>query len=170
MRQAPYVEMYGCVVPMAGGVAGVYQTLSAMRALVNAYRVHPAIRHAATTATFLTPEKDELSETRALFEWVRDSVRYLRDVHNVETLTSPDKVLAALVGDCDDQSTLLAALCESIGYPTRFVVAGYSIEAQFDHVYMQVFAGGDWIDCDPTEQESFGWAPPDPVCLAYESI
>lgn len=170
MRLAPTPALSGCVVPMAAGLPGVYQTIGAMRALVTQYRTHPAIRQAATSAAFLTPERDEFAECSALFAWVRDSVRYVRDVHNVETLTTPDKTMAGLIGDCDDQATLLAALFESIGYPTRFVIAGYHYPGEFEHVYVQVYACDQWIDCDPTEHRPFGWSPPDPVCLAFEAV
>lgn len=169
MRIAPLPRLSGVVVGIAEGHAGTLQTLGAMRALVRRWRVDPSIRQAATSIAFLTPEKDEFAECRAVFEWVRDNVRYFRDVHNVETLTTPDKTLSGLVGDCDDQTVLLASLFESIGYPTRFVIAAYT-RAEFEHVYLQVFCGDQWIDCDPTEHEPFGWAPPDPITVAYESI
>lgn len=170
MRLAPTPILTGHTVPLAGGLPGVLQTLGAMRALVSAYRVHPTIRQAATSAAFLTPERDEFSECRAVFQYVRDSIRYIRDVHDVETLSTPDKTLHGMIGDCDDQATLLCAMFESIGYPTRFVVAGYSDPRQFDHVYAQVFACGQWIDCDPTEHHPFGWSPPDPYCIAVETV
>jgi len=141
-----------------------------MRRLVREYRKHPDIRQAATTAVFLTPERDELSEVRALFLYVRDGIRYVRDVHEVETLSSPDKTLAGMVGDCDDQSTLLASLLEAIGYPTRFVVAGYSAPGELEHVYLQAFAQGEWIDMDPTESWPMGYAPPDPVTVMIERV
>lgn len=118
---------------------------------------------------FLTPERDELSEVRALFQLVQ-GIRYVRDVHEVETLASPAKTLLMRVGDCDDKATLLAALLESIGYPTRFVVAGYFQPGEVEHVYLQVHAAGQWIDLDPTEHESIGWSPPEPVTMFIERI
>lgn len=153
---------------MADGLPGIRQTLGIMRRFVVAGRVHPAIRQAAASIVFLTPEKQQHAECAALFEFVRDHIRYTQDVHEVETLTTPDKTLALGYGDCDDQTTLLCALFEAVGYPTRFVVASYDDPRVFEHVYCQVCADGAWIDCDPTEQQEFGWAPPDPVAIAYE--
>ncbi|MBK9497435.1 MAG: transglutaminase domain-containing protein [Xanthomonadales bacterium] len=142
-----------------------------MREIVRAYRVNLDIRQAATNTIFLTPERDELSEVHALFSLVRDSVRYVRDVHDVETISSPDVTLAGRVGDCDDQTVLLASLLESVGYQTRFVVAGYSEPGALEHVYLQVLAAGDWINCDATEQgQPLGWAPPGAVCLYIERV
>ncbi len=168
MRLAPQLQLAGVTVTIRGGVAGVRQTLDAMRSMVRRYRVDPAIRQAATSIVFLTPEKDELGEVDALFRWVQEHVRYVRDVHEVETLSAPDKVLAGRVGDCDDQATLLATMLEAIGYPTRFVATGYQRAGELEHVHLQVFAGGDWIDLDPTEREAVGWAPPGPVAMLIE--
>lgn len=170
MRIAPVPQLSAVVVGIPDGMAGTARTLATMRAIVQRFRVDPGIRQAATSIVFLTPEKDDISECRALFEYVRDHIRYTRDVYDVETLSTPDKTLSGLIGDCDDQTVLLASLYESVGYPTRFVVAGYNDPRQYEHVYMQVFCADQWVDCDPTEHVVFGWAPPDPVCIAYENV
>lgn len=170
MRIAPAPFLSGRVVEIADGMAGTSETLARMRAMVRAYRSNLNIRRAAASIVFLTPEKDDISECRALFEFVRDHVRYTRDIYDVETLSTPDKTLTGLIGDCDDQTVLLASLCEAVGYLTRFVVAGYSDPQQFEHVYMQVHCFDQWVNCDPTEHEPFGWAPPDPVCIAFERV
>lgn len=170
MFLAPQPLLTATCTPISAGMRGVRQTLAAMRSLVNEGRKTIRIRQAATSAAFLTPEKDELAEVQAVFILVRDGVRYLRDIHDVETLSSPEMTLAQRVGDCDDKTTLLAALLESIGYPTRFVVAGYSQPGEVEHVYLQVFARGEWIDADATENQSLGWAPPAPVTLLIEDV
>lgn len=141
-----------------------------MRSLVNRFKASPLIRQCATGLVFLAPEKDERAEIEALFHFVRDSIRYTRDIHDVETLSTPDKTLAGRFGDCDDQVTLLCTLLESVGYPTRFVIAGYLGGADFSHVYCQCFDGEDWIDLDPTEMQPMGWAAPNPSPLAFEDV
>lgn len=170
MFLAPTPALHGQLRPLSPGIAGIRQTVDCMRQMVRAYRSDPALIQAARSAIFLTPERDELSEVHALFSFVQQHVRYIRDVHEVETLSTPDKTLAAQVGDCDDQSTLLATLLEAVGYPTRFVVAGYDAPGQLTHVYLQAHAGGDWIDLDPTESNPMGWAPPNPVTLMMERV
>jgi transglutaminase-like putative cysteine protease len=115
------------------------------------------------------PEKDRHAEASALYQYVRDTVRYVMDIHDVETIATPDKTLSAKIGDCDDQSTLLATLLESVGYPTRFVVSGY-VTKNPEHVYLQVLVDGDWFDCDPTEHQYFGWAPPNPTIVYIENV
>lgn len=170
MQLAPHHPLSGYCVTIPGGVRGVRRTLDAMRSLVRAFRVNTEIRQAATSLIFTTPERMASSEAAALFEWVQSSVRYVRDVHEVETLSTPLVTLRGRIGDCDDQVTLLAALLESVGYPTRFVAAGYSEPGQLDHVYLQAFLDGQWIDMDPTERNPMGWAPPDPVTVLIEGV
>lgn len=151
------------------GQAGVFATLRVMRDIVNEAKTDPEIMHAATAAVFLVPPKDELSEARAIFDMVRENVRYLKDVWNVETVTYPATTLKRRVGDCDDQVTLLCSLFESVGYPTRFVMTGYNTRDVFEHVYCQVLVAGQWVDCDPTEPQPMGYAPPNPVAYFLEN-
>jgi transglutaminase-like putative cysteine protease len=170
MLLAPQPHLSAVHVAYGTGLRGIRQTLGIMRAYVKAGRIDPAIRQAATTIVFLQPPKDEPSEVRALLQYMQQSVRYVKDVLNVETLSTAEKTLAGRIGDCDDQSVLLAALCESIGYPTRFVVAGYATPGILEHVYLQVCVDGEWIDADPTESHPLGWAPEDPVTVYYEQV
>lgn len=144
-------------------------TVALMRRIVNDAKSSPEIMSAAVSLIYNTPEKSELHEVSAIFEWVRDYVRYVRDVHGLETLTDPRMTLLRRVGDCDDQVMLLCALLEAVGYPTRFVVAGYQSNA-FEHIYCQVFAGGEWIDADPTERQPLGYAPPFPQSVMVEPV
>lgn len=169
MLTAPTPHLSGNIVHISNGTAGIYQTLAAMRRMVNQCKTDFTIRQAATSLVFLTPEKDEISEVRAIFEFVRDRIRYTKDIHGVETLSTPDKTLAGMVGDCDDQTTLLASLLEAVGYPTRFVIAGYN-GPDYEHVYLQAWVGGQWIGLDPTEPYPMGWEPPAPTVIAYETV
>lgn len=170
MMLAPTPHLSGFVVPLADGKTGVYQTLGTMRQLVKKYRVDPTIRQAATSIIFLTPEKDEYSEAEALFCMVRDCIRYVRDICDVETLSTPMITLAGKLGDCDDQTVLLASLLESVGYPTRFVIAGYVTGNDYEHVYLQALVCNQWIAMDATEQNAMGWEPPDPTVYAVEAV
>lgn len=170
MFLAPQPQLNGIKTSISGGVRGVRQTLAVMRSIVGQWRSDPSMRQAATSAIFLTPEKNELSEVETLFRLVRDGIRYTRDIHDVETIQTPDKTLLGKVGDCDDQTVLLATLLEAVGYPTRFVVAGYSDSKELQHVYLQVFANDEWIDADPTEHHPLGWSGPNPSSIFYEVI
>jgi transglutaminase-like putative cysteine protease len=168
MFQAPQPTLTGTLGFIAEGRGGVMQTLAIMRAMVVDYKVDPAIITTARSVIFLTPPKAQASEVSALLRFVQSHVRYVQDVHGIETLSTPDKTLQARSGDCDDQVTLLATLLEAVGYPTRFVVAAYHTPGLFEHVYLQAFAQGQWIDLDPTESYDLGWAPPAPLSIEIE--
>lgn len=168
MMLPPLLTLSGQIVQIPDGLAGTEATIATMRDMVNRCKTSPIIRQAATTVAFLQPEKDYRAEAEAIFNEVRDGVRYMRDVHGVETLQEPPITLASRLGDCDDQSALLAAMLESIGVPTRFVVAGYSGD-YYEHVYLQAWLDG-WVDMDPTEPHPMGWAPPDPTVIAFEAV
>ena len=118
----------------------------------------------------MTPEKNQFAEAEAIFNFVRDSIRYVRDINGVETLQSPVITLQTQMGDCDDQTTLLASMLEAVGYATRFVVAGYIEPNHYEHVYMQAYLNNQWVDMDATEQQAMGWSPPHPVALAFEAV
>lgn len=150
------------------GRAGVFHTLKLMRALVNEYKVNPAMIACAIGLVYLVPEKDEFSEIDSIFQFVRDGIRYTRDVHGVESLCNPLMTIQRKVGDCDDKATLFATLAECVGYPTRFVMAGYFDSREFEHVYCQVFANDEWLNADTTEPQMLGYAPPAPSQLFVE--
>lgn len=163
------VELSGAVACIPDGAPGIRATVQRMRALVREARVDPEIRRAAINLTLLLPPRDFDGEVRALFEFVRDRIRYVGDVNGIETLTAPAKTLALGAGDCDDKAVLLAALLESIGYTTAFVVTGYSTPGVYEHVYLAVMDSfGRLIPLDPSEPQPPGWEPANPVSIFIE--
>ena len=140
------------------GPQGVLQTLRRMRDIVRKYKIALPVRITAMKIVRSLPQKAWSAEARALFRFVRDEIRFVRDVRGVETLQTPDKTLELRAGDCDDKSMLLAAMLESIGHPTRFVAVGFQPN-HFEHVYVETKIGNDWIALDPTEPVDMGWSP-----------
>lgn len=113
--------------------------------------------------------KDYLGEIRALFEWVRQNIRYTKDPHQVETLHAARRMLELRAGDCDDISILLGAMLEAIGHPVRLVLMGPNPlrPRLFTHVYLQVQQKGRWISLDATMPYPLGWNPPAPHYKFY---
>lgn len=136
------------------GVEGTRYTLKKMAGLVDRYKSAPAIVILARELTRHLPEKNQFLEAKTIFEFVRDRIRYVRDVNGVETLASPIQTLSMMCGDCDDQTTLLVCLLESIGIKNRFVVVGQF--GTFYHVLSECFVSGQWYACDPCEKVQFG--------------
>ena len=141
------------------GLDGIRATLNYMRDYVNQYKTHKNIRELALQLTRGLPQKDFDAEIKALFNYVQNNIRYVKDVHNVETIQTPLKTLEYGQGDCDDKSTLLAALLQSLGHPTRFHALGFKPE-HISHVLLEVKADNKWIALDSTEPHMMGWLPP----------
>lgn len=148
---------------LSSGVAGIRQTLNCMVTFVKQYRKNPQIRALAESIIAEVPEKDSVGEVRAVFEWVKRNIRYTQDIRDVETLKTPDATVYSGQGDCDDKSTLVSTLLESIGYKTRFVAVGMNEPGIFEHVYAEVILGTRWLGMDTTELQPLGWIPPNPL-------
>lgn len=142
------------------GDAGIRATLKVMRRMVLAARVDPAVRQVAQQLTNALPPKAYGKEVTALFNFVRDRIRYVQDVRDVETLQTPQRTLIIKSGDCDDKSMLIATLLESIGHKTLFKAVGVRGQS-LSHVYVQTMLGNKWISLDCTMRYPAGWEPPD---------
>lgn len=142
------------------GVAGVRRTLQIMVRVARQARKDPGVRDVALNATRFLASKDYRAEAHAIFDWVKRNIRYVRDVHGVETIQTPQRTLSQGSGDCDDHSTLLAALLLSIGHPVRFVALGFK-GGPYAHVICETKLGNLWVPLDTTVKDSFfGWTPP----------
>lgn len=141
------------------GIAGVKNTLNHMRRLTRQYKKSPVVRQLALAIVDGTLQKNYPAEIHKIHSFVRDRIRYVKDINGVETLQSPVKTLEIKQGDCDDKATLLAALLESIGHPTRFVALGFRPNS-FNHVLLETRLGRQWISLETTEPVEMGWYPP----------
>lgn len=148
---------------LPSGAAGTTETLRLMRDLVHQYKSDSNVRGLALELVRPVPPKDWRGEIRAVFEYVRDNIRYTHDIAGVETLQTPPATIELEAGDCDDKSTLLAALLASVGHRTRFVAVGYRQSNDYQHVYVEAAHGNDWIPLDATMARPFGWRPRDAV-------
>jgi transglutaminase-like putative cysteine protease len=104
-------------------------------------------------------QKDFTGEARRLFNFVRDQIRYVKDIEGVETLHTAETVLRLGAGDCDDKAILLAALLLSIGHTPRFKAVAFETD-NYSHVWTQDFLDGAWVDMEPTELVGFGRSVP----------
>jgi transglutaminase-like putative cysteine protease len=133
-----------------------------MRNLARQGSVDSLVRQTAVSLTSQLRQKDWNGEIAALHAFVRDKVRYVRDVMNVETLQTANRTLLNRAGDCDDKSVLLASLLLAIGHPARFVAVGFRNPNSCEHVFVETRAdnrGGAWIGLETTEPVPPGWSP-----------
>lgn len=88
-------------------------------------------------------------------QFLRDHFTYIPE--QIETLVAPEYMLMNLEnngqisGDCDDISTLQAAIYKCLGVPVRFVAIRSEVRnPNYDHVFVEVRVNGDWIPYDVT--------------------
>lgn len=147
------------LINLPSGLAGINFTLGHMRRFVEQYKTSPQVRELALSLIRDLPQKDFRGEADRLFTFVKDRIRYVKDIHDVETVQTPVKTLELGAGDCDDKATLLAALLESIGHETRFHAMGFE-KGTVSHVLLETRINGRWIAMDTTEPVNLGWLPP----------
>ncbi|MCI0695249.1 transglutaminase-like domain-containing protein [candidate division KSB1 bacterium] len=146
------------------GYAGTLKTVEHIAKLIKEGAKDFCVRQKAIDVLFeygIRP-KDYRGEIRTLFEWVKNNIRYTRDIHRVELLHTPRRMLELRAGDCDDMTILLAAMIKSIGHPVRLVLVGFNPQKKklFTHIYLEAFCKGWWIPLDATVNRPMGWAPP----------
>lgn len=118
-----------------------------LRGMVDAYReVHP-IRTRARDIAFRQsqcPPRDQACQAIAIAGWVQNHITYVMELP--ETFQTPTTTVAEGYGDCDDFTTLICALCESIGIETELVGLewGPPRDRYFRHIFPRaiVAAGG----------------------------
>lgn len=104
-------------------------------------------------------QKDFLGEAERLLAFVRDDIRYVKDIDGVETLHDPVTLLRLGAGDCDDKAILLASLLLSIGHTPRYIAVGFA-PGEYSHVWVQDYLNDQWVDLEPTEPIPFGQSIP----------
>jgi transglutaminase-like putative cysteine protease len=112
--------------------------------------------------TYRVRPKDRFGEVCSLFEWVRQNIRYTRDIFRVELLHSARRMLELRAGDCDDMTVLLGAMLVATGHPVRIVLTGFKRTRPhvYSHIYPEVLVRGRWLPIDATSAHPIGWAPP----------
>lgn len=117
--------------------------------------------------------RDYTGQAQALLRFVQRRIYYANEPG--ERLQDPAYTLRVGYGDCDDMALLLAALCESIRLPWRFVISGKRGNqivrwmegtpyrpAMWAHIYLAIgnrpFKPTRWVFAEPTLRSvNLGW-------------
>jgi len=117
--------------------------------------------------------RDYAGQAAALLRFVQQRIYYANEPG--ERLQDPAYTLRVGYGDCDDMALLLAALCESVRLPWRFVISGRRgnrvvrwmegtpyTPAKWAHIYLAIgdrpFQPRKWTFAEPTlKTVAFGW-------------
>jgi|GEM_PF-2154563 len=115
--------------------------------------------------TWCIKEKDWEGEVKFLFDQVRRNVRYVRDVYDRDTFTSPLRTFFEFkAGDCDDYTILLGSLLYSIGYPIKLKVVQTRPNKTWNHIYLLVglppHRPTKWMSLDASQPFQAGWEVP----------
>lgn len=122
----------------------------------------------ARQVTMSCPRHDDLCEVETILRWFQDEYRYTRLPFNprgFQRLNTPSYTLfdsPVKTGECASLSTAMAAMLMSIGFEVMFVTAGKDERdpLDFEHVYVMVNVGGDWLAADPSYEGGLGWVHP----------
>lgn len=88
---------------------------------------------------------------RAIFEWTRKNIRFVRDPVGHEVVSSAQYTLTHGFGDCDDiNAVLLPSLLGAVGIHTRLVtVATFPDDPAFTHIYCEAYLDrSGWVPLD----------------------
>lgn len=117
-------------------------TLAKMQSNVRASVLDPRVWETAHTLVLNTPARDEVAQAAALRTWMLKNFHFVKDPIGKELLEAPNYQLdqfdkrGQIEGDCDDASTLAAALLSSIGIPAKMVAVDIvGTPRGFDHVF-----------------------------------
>jgi len=132
--------------------ATMEDTVKAMKALVVRGRRNIALRRLVEKICANLAEGDYTGEVLAINNFVKQRVRYMRDIDGIELVKTPEETLRSGSGDCDDIATLLATLLTLAGNPVNFVIAAFQVVGgtpAFSHVFVEVTTPHGPITLDP---------------------
>lgn len=128
--------------------------------LTRQYKTDLTLRQLAENIVGGIPGKDWYGEIQAVQNWVRDNIRYTKDIYDAETLKTPLLLIQSRYGDCDDMSLLVGTLLNALGHPVRYVAIGTEQPGVFEHVFPETKVNLDrWISVETTENVALGWLP-----------
>jgi transglutaminase-like putative cysteine protease len=124
-------------------VHSIEERLRYVLKMIKKGRADPRMRKLAVTIVskkcgdgWCTAEKDPLAELKAIFDYVRENVRYVKDPVDKDLFQHPFRTLQFHAGDCDCYTILIACLVQQIGYPVRMRVVRTKDSQDWNHIYL----------------------------------
>ncbi|HYM34713.1 MAG TPA: transglutaminase family protein [Steroidobacteraceae bacterium] len=156
----PIGQQRATLMEIPSGEPGILQTLREMARIAKQFKTDVRMRQlvAQLFRDANLAQGDFLGEVCVLHAFVRDTIRYMGDVHDVETLQDPNVTLQNESGDCDDKCILLATLLECCNHPARFMAVGMNGRG-FSHVFVETWFKRCWIALETCRSVKAGWRP-----------
>ncbi len=120
-----------------------------LRSLVSDYRERPQIRNLAVKIVQDAGNiaRDKKAQALAIASWVQQNILYIHELP--ERFQTPDETLRLKAGDCDDFTTLIGAMLESVGIPSVLVVM--CIDGLDSHIFpAAIMKDGAFLPLDAT--------------------
>lgn len=148
------------------------QTINLMRTLAAADSQAPQIQAAAELATHGRQSAE--AKAAGIFQWIKGRVAFKEDAETAAPLVAAGLVesdtellirpldligMREPAGDCDDFSTLTAALLMAAGIPAEFVTIAADAEQpdNYSHVYTRALTPAGPIALDTSHGPYIGW-------------
>ena len=104
------------------------------------------------TRTIVGTETRPWPRIQLIYDWIVANVKY--EVPGPAGRDA-ESVLEARIGDCEQFSVLMTAMCRSVGIPARTVTNVWTSGG--DHVFLEVWLEGyDWVPADPSLGQMLG--------------
>jgi hypothetical protein len=132
---------------IGNGLKGNLQTISFMKKVARKSSAEPLIRKLALNILhdYQVQSMDHINEAKAIGDYVKNKVRYVRDPDGIEYLQDPKDLVKHIQqgiaqGDCDDMALLTASLLLSVGHRPLFrAVRYYEPVGNYNHIYVVVY-------------------------------
>lgn len=132
------------------------------------YKLAREILSQKCNGTWCVPEHDHAGECVALFNAVRERVRYTLDPTFFDAFQHPKKTLELKTADCDDQTSLLGAMLLSTGFSVKSRVVQTAGQPTWNHIYLVARKApemGGWMALDLAVNQPAGWEVPDKLVI-----
>ena len=131
------------------------EELRFLRRMIDEWRGAPVIRNLALQIIreYGCQSRDKKCQAIAIASWVQDQIYYVHELP--ERFQLPDETLRIRAGDCDDHTTLICSLLESIGIPSKMVCM--RLNGLWSHIFAAaVMKGGGLLPLDSTMRFPIG--------------
>lgn len=129
------------------GNPGIFQVVGFLNKLIEKYKKNLKIRKLSVRVA--RGGGTDFERAKKIFFYLKNHVKYVKDILDIETIQTPIQTLYIGAGDCDDMVLLLGSMLESIGIPVVMVVADYTGRG-FSHIYLYAkIKKNKWIALDP---------------------
>lgn len=147
-----------------------YNTLLEMKNIIKQSAHNNEVIKVARQIVQDVDAKDFYGEANAIYNFVRDNSRYVRDPLGLEHIQTPLVAISGwnngeiFQGDCDDYTVLLLSLLMAIGFPVKLIAASYTPDKKLTHVYGAVNIRGIWVIVEGIRNGvNLGWQAPNPT-------